>query len=578
MNLLKGIAVSPGIAIGRVFFLPKEDFKISEEEIAPAEISREIEKLHQALKLSKEELSEIKFQEKISDSFLEPQILFLDDSQVMAETVKKIKQERKNAAFIFTEVTKKVINSLSKSENLYLKERITDIKDVVKRVISHLVGHKAPKSLREIDEESIVVAHELSPSETAQLPREKVKGFATEIGGRTSHTAIMARSLEIPAVVGIPEISKLVKSGDLMVVDGNKGIVMVNPKEKELEDYRRRQKEYLEFLKENQELKELPAVTLDEYEVEVAANIELPEEVESVISHGAKGIGLFRTEFLYLTYHSLPNEEEQYKIYKMVAEKIAPEDVIIRTFDLGGDKLGIGQNEYHEINPFLGWRAIRFCLAQPEIFKTQLRAILKASTLGNVKIMLPMISDLTEVKRAKEIIAEVRMDLQRRDIEFDSQCPVGIMIETPAAALCAADLAKEVDFFSIGSNDLTQYVLAVDRANERVAYLYEHLHPAVLRLIKEVIDIGHQHQIWVGLCGEMSAEPLVIPILLGFGIDELSMSPLAVPETKRIIRSFTLEEAREISEKVLSLTLAAEIKEYVGERIQEKAIKIIFEK
>jgi phosphotransferase system enzyme I (PtsI) len=395
-----------------------------------------------------------------------------------------------------------------------------------------------------------VLAHELSPADAAFLSSQRASAMVTEIGGKTSHTAIIARSLEIPAVVGIKGSLVQASQGDWAVVDGNRGTVILNPLPATLESYRRQQKSYLRHVADLRKLRKSKPITRDGHQVELSANIELPEETVAVLSHGAKGVGLFRTEFLYLTSDRLPSEDEQYAIYRRVAEKLAPDPVIIRTFDLGGDKIG-GQAPEPEANPFLGWRAIRFCLDRPELFKAQIRAILKASAHGQVKIMFPMICCLEELRRARAMVEEAKEELRRARVKFDEKCQVGIMIETPAAALTATALAQESDFFSIGSNDLTQYTLAVDRTNHRVARMYDPFNPAVLRLVREVIECGHRAGIWVGMCGEMCADPLAVPPLLGLSLDEFSMNPVAVPEVKRMILNLRLDQCRRVAARVM---------------------------
>jgi phosphotransferase system enzyme I (PtsI) len=438
---------------------------------------------------------------------------------------------------------------------------------VRKRILKNLTGAEE-KSLSNLTQKVIVVAYDISPSDTATMHKQNVLGFITDIGGRTSHTAIMAKSLEIPAVVGLEKATSRIKSGDTLIVDGTAGLVIINPAPDVLKKYQAKKVQFVEFEKALVDFKDKTAETLDGHRVEISANIELPTEVDSVISHGAEGIGLYRTEFLYMNKSALPDEEEQFEAYKNVVMKFPESPVIIRTLDLGGDKFLSQLKVPHEMNPFLGWRAIRFCLAKPEIFKVQLRAILRASAFGHVKIMFPMISGVEELKQAIKLLEEAKQELRSKNVRFNDDMEVGAMIEIPSAALTCDLLAKEVDFFSIGTNDLIQYSLAIDRANEKIAYLYKPSHPAVIRLIKNIIDAGHMEKIWVGMCGEMAAELGFVLILLGLGLDEFSMSPAAVPEMKYIIRSVSFKEAREIAEKALSFSTAEEVENFANQNIK----------
>ena len=437
-----------------------------------------------------------------------------------------------------------------------------------------MVGGKQ-LSLTNLKEKVIIIAYDLSPSDTAVMHKKNVIGFATDIGGRTSHTAIMAKSLEIPAVVGLERVTSVVRNGKTVIVDGNRGLFIAEPSKRTLDRYTAQKKRYEKLEKELSTLKNLPCETLDGHRVELSANIELPEEVPSVLKHGADGIGLYRSEYLYINRVDLPNEEDQFRAYKEVARKMGSRRVIIRTLDIGGDKF-LSQLEIpREMNPFMGWRAIRFCLARPEIFKMQLRAILRASTFGNLKIMYPMISGVEEIRQANAILEEVKSDLKKRKIPFDRNIEVGAMIEIPSAALTSDILAKEVDFFSIGTNDLIQYALAVDRVNEKIAYLYEPAHPAVLRLIRDVIHNGHKNGIWVGMCGEMAGDPALVLILLGMGLDEFSTSPILLPEIKKIIRAFTLKEAKKMAEKALTFGTGKEIAQFAGDVLRKALPELV---
>jgi phosphotransferase system enzyme I (PtsI) len=413
----------------------------------------------------------------------------------------------------------------------------------------------------------IVIADDLSPSDAAKLHGHPVLGFATQHGGTTSHAAIMARALEIPAVVGLQDQLRDIKDGDRIIIDGNTGVVIINPREEVLRSYGRGKKKYEKFRKHLLLLKDEPATTLDGRSVELSANIEMPEEVTTAIGRGAKGIGLYRTEFLFLTTDKVPGEEEQYAAYATVAERVYPESVIIRTVDIGGDKL---IENLQEPNPFMGWRAIRISLTERELFKTQLMAILRAGAKENVKVMFPMISAIEELREAKSALEDAKSELRKRGVPFHDRMEVGIMVETPAAALSASYLAKECDFMSIGSNDLTQYTIAVDRTNERVAYLYEHLHPSVLQLIKTTVDAGHANDIWVGICGEMAGDPLAIPVLIGLDIDELSTSPVVLLETKKIIRGLHSDEAKSMAAEVFALGSSVEVRSYLRRQFEHK--------
>jgi len=488
-------------------------------------------------------------------------LLVLEDRMLIEEVISRLKKELVNVAYIFSEVLKKYIDVFSKIEDEYLKERTADINDVGKRILRNLLG-KERKGLEDLKEKVVVVAHDLSPSDTAAMHRQNVCAFVTDIGGKTSHTAIMAKSLEIPAVVGVEDITSKIKTDDILIVDGSMGIVIVNPDEETLGVYRQEELKLKGIAERFLSAKDLPAVTLDGKLIEVSANIEFPDEAPSIKLHGAGGIGLYRTEFFYMNRKDLPSEEEHYQAYKYVAEEMKPYPVIIRTLDLGGDKF-LSQFEIPgEMRPFLGWRAIRFCLAKPDIFKVQLRAILRASVHGKLKLMYPMISGIEELKQANKILNEVKEELKNKGMPFDNNIEVGAMIEVPSAAMTADFLASEADFFSIGTNDLIQYSLAVDRANEKVAYLYEPTHPAVLRMIKNIIEAGHNAGIWVGMCGEMAGESSLVLLLLGLGLDEFSIPPQVIPEVKYIIRSVTIKQAKTIALEALKLSTGKEVEEF----------------
>ena len=557
-RMISGIPASPGFAVGEAYLLERGSITVEERTLEPDEIPAEIERFELALDLARSGVKAL--QKRIAQSMGEEGIgifgvhlMILQDPMVVEETIKGVQQSLINSATVFSDIMTRLRDGLSNADDEYLAQRALDIEDVRRRVLGHLVpGGRL--FLKQLQRPVVVIARELTPSETAQLDPEKVLAFVTEAGGRTSHAAIMARSLGVPAVAGVSRITERARTGSLVAVDGTSGQVALNPDERTIKFFESQKAIFAELERELLKLKNLPAVTLDGREVELSANVEDPMDMENVIRYGASGIGLLRTEYLYLDRGELPQEDEQYADYREIVEKAAPDSVIIRTFDLGGDKIGVGPKSPLEGNPSLGWRAIRVSLSEIELFHTQLRAILRASAHGSVKILFPMISGLEELRQSKEALERVRESLREKGIPFDEDIPVGIMMELPSACAMADTMALEADYLSLGTNDLIQYSLAVDRSNPRVAYLYQELHPAILKQIKAVIDAGHRHGRWVGMCGEMAANPLATMILIGMGLDEFSMSPELLPEIKKIIRSCTHAEAKACADEALQET------------------------
>jgi phosphotransferase system enzyme I (PtsI) len=569
---LQGVAVSPGIAIGKAYFVERKKVDVPRFCILDdSQIPNEIKRFMRAIKDSQDELKEIKG--RIKDSLLEEHIPILDahirmlqDKTLREHTTETIRRERINAEWALSKTLQRFRDLLMAAEDEYLRSRVSDIDFVGQRILRHLKG-VVQERLDQIQEEVVVVAHDLSPADTALINNEFIKGFVTDMGGRTSHTAIIARSLEIPTVVGLERVTEVVRTGDTVVVDGVRGLVLVDPDPEVLEEYSARRTRYLVVSEALMEYGQLPGETKDGFTVTVGANIEWPGEVTSVLNHGGEAVGLYRTEFLYLNRPEFPTEEEHYRTYKEVVERMSPRPVTIRTLDIGGDRLLGDDQKAKETNPALGLRAIRLSLKQREVFKTQLMGILRASAHGTVRIMFPMISGISELRAAKEILHEAMDELRKRGEEFDPNVEVGAMIEIPSAVSIADFLAQEVNFFSIGTNDLIQYTLAIDRVNEQVVYLYEPLHPAVLRMIKTVVDAGHGAGIPVGMCGEMAGEPLYVPILLGMELDELSMNTVAIPLVKKFIRSLNLKDCRKLAEDVMEFRTAEEIKDYVNQTL-----------
>jgi phosphoenolpyruvate-protein phosphotransferase (PTS system enzyme I) len=564
-QMLIGIPASPGIAIGRAYIFNRRFDTVHQWHISADEIEKEIARFKKAVAEALEDLTVLQkriavdIDEEAAQIFRSHQAV-IEDPEVIDVTIVRIRREHKNAESIFDDVMQGWISNYSAIQNPFFRERIADFEDIQYRVLAKLTG-EAQLPIGNADQPVIIVAHNLSPSDTAEIDRKSVCGFITDVGGQTSHTAIVARGLGVPAIVGIEQATQRISDGMMVILDGNAGMIYLDPDAQTIKKHEDT-KVYLSELEHKLlELHDLPAITKDGRGIELSANIELPEEVDDVLHHGADGIGLYRTEFLYLLHHGLPSEEEQFQAYRFIAESVAPKSVIVRTLDLGSDKMPA--NVSHEPNPALGLRGIRFCLNRPEMFKVQLRAILRASMAGNLRIMFPMISGLKELRHAKALFEESQQDLIREGIPFDRSVSVGMMIEVPSAALMAHDLAREVDFFSIGTNDLIQYTIAVDRGNANVASLYDPCHPAILRFIASIIEAGHKNDIWVGVCGAMAAHPTAACILLGLGLDELSMSPIDIPEIKRIIRSTNYVDLQAIAQHVLTLPTSDEITRYM---------------
>jgi phosphotransferase system enzyme I (PtsI) len=563
-KVYRGIAVSAGICRGRVVVLHRTQHVVTRRELEADALEPEIKRFEQALVRTRQQITEVQRRVAATMSSSEADIfdahlLMLEDTVLIEEVIKTIREQKVNAEFAFHTASEKYITVLENVEDEFLRERAADLRDLTSRVLDNLLEVNEALNLRNLKEPCLLVGHDLSPSTTAQLDKKFVLGFATDIGGKTSHTAILARSLDIPAVVGLQNISDELVTGDYILLDGYNGTVVVNPTDQTLFEYGQLVKFKASLDEKLREVQHQPAVTIDGKLIHLSANIEAQHDVESVLTHGAEGVGLFRTEFLFLNREHPPTEEEQFKVYHEVATALKPNPVIIRTLDLGGDKFVSHLQLAQEMNPFLGWRAIRFCLAQPELFRAQIRAILRASAEGNVKMMYPMISGLDEVIQANALVEKCKDELRAEKIPFAENLEIGVMIEIPSAVLIANALAKRVKFFSIGSNDLIQYSLAADRTNERVSHLYEPTHPAIIRLIKMTVDSAHANGIWAGVCGEIAGDPVLAPLLVGLGVDELSAAPGVLDEVKYIIRRVKLDEAIKLADFALAGESASEI-------------------
>tara|TARA_B100000614_G_scaffold46211_4_gene39307 strand:+ start:220 stop:1968 length:1749 start_codon:yes stop_codon:yes gene_type:complete len=580
--MLRGIPVSQGVSQGRVVVLNRS-------RIVPAKAGFEIDdqageeaRLQTALAETRKQLTAV--QERLRDEFgakesqiFDAHLLVLEDPALMEEVGRQVRDEHHTPEYAFYTASEKYAEALSAVDDSYLSERAADIRDVTQRVLGNLMGQPQRAGVSDLTEPCIVVANDLTPSDTAQLDPAKVLGFVTEVGSRTSHTAILARSLQIPAVLGLGEAIEELKPGQTVLLDGFNGFVIISPSEQTLFEYGQLVERQSSIEESLDEIRTEPAKTLDGHTIILSANIERAGDVEAVRKSGATGVGLFRTEFLFINRSDLPNEEEQFQAYKKVTESLAPEPVIIRTLDLGGDKLLSHVNVAAEMNPFLGWRAIRLCLEEKDLFRTQLRAILRASAFGDLKIMYPMVSGMDELDAANVLLDECRDQLRAEGVEFAENLEIGVMIETPSAAMIADSLARCVQFFSIGTNDLIQYSLAVDRLNEKIAHLYEPTHPGILRLIKTTVDAGQAQKIWTGVCGEMAGELAMVALLIGLGVAELSVVPSLVPRVKMLIRSIEMAKARELAEFALNCDSPGEILAR-AEALAKAAVPDFFEK
>ncbi|OQY27948.1 MAG: phosphoenolpyruvate--protein phosphotransferase [Candidatus Cloacimonetes bacterium 4572_55] len=571
--ILNGIAASPGIAQGEAYLYFRNEIPIEMRNLGVDDVPGEVERFLSAIEKSKKEILVLR-QEYINNTgaiqegmIFEAHALILEDPQILEKTIAGIERTNKNAEFCFNLAVNSVIDMFSNMKNEFFRERALDIIDIRRRILRNL-SNIQHRGLSNLPKPVIVVSHDLGPSDTASIDKKNVKAIVTDLGGHTSHSVIIARSMGLPAVVALADITGRVKHGDTLIVDGSMGQVILQPTKEKQNDYQERQKDIFALSRSLQQIRDKPAITRDGVHIELSANIEAADEAEDVIKHGANGVGLLRTEFLCLQRGEFPSEEEQYELYSAIIETVSPQSVVIRTYDLGGDKFALLQDTENEQNPFLGWRAIRFCLDHPRIFKAQLRAILRAGAKGNIKIMLPFICDVGEVIISKKYLKEVEQELLEAGIPFCQDYELGVMIETPSAAISGDILAPKIDFFSIGTNDLTQYLLAVDRGNEKVARYYDPLNPSVIRSIKNVVKYGHAAGIWVGICGEIAADPLVAYLLIGLGIDELSISPIFIPDVKRLIRSMNFSDARFAAQQVLRMSGAREIKCFLAGQLE----------
>ncbi len=574
--ILKGVAAAPGIIFGYAFILDKQDFVIAPRTIMENEVPSEIARFLEAVIHAKDEIVDLKnkidAQKRANETqIFDAHLMILEDRSLINDVEKRIRAEKLSAEYIFMEVIRDYLSKFANIDDEYLRERASDINDIGRRVLKNLVDEDRLHALDNVEEKLIIIGHDLSPSDTASMYNKNIIGFATDIGGKTSHTAIMAKSLGVPAVVGLKDATLRIRNQDYLIVDGERGMVVVNPKEETLSQYKSQQTKIQETRDRIQEIKDLPCETTDGKKIGLYANLELPEEMPAIISSGADGIGLYRTEFFYMNRMDLPSEDEQFEVYKNVVEQMKGGMVTIRTLDIGGDKFLSTLQIPIDMSPSLGWRGIQFCLRQPDIFKTQLRAILRASAFGNLRLMYPMISGVQELRQANALLEEAKLNLKEEGVAFDENMPVGVMIEIPAAALMADMLARETDFFSIGTNDLIQYTFAIDRVNEQTAQLYEPANPAILRLIRVTIEAAHKEGIKVSLCGEMSGELALAFILLGLEVDDLSMSSVSILQIKNMIRNVTYKKAKEVAHEAVSLATSEEVETITLNRLKTMA-------
>ncbi len=574
--MISGILASPGIAFGKVLLLQEDEIVINKNAVPAAQLEAEIARFYDAREKSKTQLEAIKEKARITfgeekEAIFEGHIMLLEDEELEEEIIAFIKDNKASAEYAIHSVIEEQAQVLEALDDEYLKERATDIRDIASRFTKNALGINIV-SLSSINEEVILVANDLTPSETAQINLDYVLGFVTDIGGRTSHTSIMARSLELPAIVGTNDITQRVKNGDMLILDAINNAIILNPSKAEIEKFKAVRAQHLAEKEELAKLKDLPAITLDGHQVEVCGNIGTVKDCDGVNRNGGEGVGLYRTEFLFMDRDALPTENEQYKAYKEVAEAMQGHAVIVRTMDIGGDKDLPYLDLPKEMNPFLGWRAVRISLDRRHILRDQLRAILRASAHGKLRIMFPMIISVEEIRELKSELDKYKAELKEEGLAFDESIEVGVMVETPAAAAIAHHLAKEVDFFSIGTNDLTQYTLAVDRGNELISHLYNPLSPAVLTVIKQVIDASHQAGKWTGMCGELAGDERATLLLLGMGLDEFSMSAISIPRIKKVIRNANFADVKAMADEALAMPTANEIAEHVDKFIREYAL------
>lgn len=570
--VLKGIPASSGIAYGPAFILDSQEFIVPKRNISDDEVESEIARFQEALGRTRLEILSIKAHiEKDMGAdhaqIFEAHLMVLDDPMLLDQVTKSVRQDKEAVDYVFAKVIKSYTQALSKVQDEYLRDRAIDINDIAKRVLKHLMEESRWHDFENIQSDLVVIAHDLSPSDAVSMYNKKIVAFVTDIGGRTSHTAIIAKSLGVPAVVGLKDATLRINNGDSLIIDGKKGLVIVNPTPATKELYVKEQNKIAASLEKLDDLKALASQTIDGKKVAMLANLELASEITNVRKFGGQGIGLYRTEFLFMNRLDLPSEEEQYQAYKLVVEAMTQQPVTIRTLDLGGDKFISSIHIPKDMAPFLGVRAIRFCLERQDIFKVQLRAILRASAHGSLQMMYPMISGVGELRQANAILNQVKDSLKREHIAFDENMKIGAMIEVPSAVMTADMLAKEADFFSIGTNDLVQYSLAVDRVNEKTAYLYEPAHPGILRMIQKTVDAGHNEGIAVSVCGEMASDQVLAFLLVGLGVDALSMSPSSIPGIKRMIRGLRFSDIAHVTMEAMSLTTGAEVEEYVGAQL-----------